>query len=664
MLINVQMKKRSFIFCLIFIVFQPQSFAQFSRYIIQLKDKSNSPFSISKPGQFLSSRAIDRRSRYHITIDETDLPVTPAYIDSIRLAGNVSILTVSKWLNQVCIQTTDAAALNKINDFSFVQSSGAIAAKFFTPAGTTKKRPDITSGKPLTASSNKPLNPADIYDYGQSYPQVHLHNAEFLHNHGFSGDGMQMAIMDGGFYHYKSLPTFDSIRNNNQILETWDFVSGEASVDEDLIHGMNCLSTIAANMPGVFIGTAPKSSFYLYRTEDVNSEYPIEEHNWAAAAERADSLGADVFSVSLGYNTFDNAQFDYTYANMDGNTTTIARAADLASKKGILVIAAAGNEGQNTWHYITTPADADSVLTVGAVDTSRTVALFSSYGPSSDGQVKPDVAAVGVRAIVANANTGLPSAGFGTSFACPIMAGITTCLWQAFPEIDNMQLIDALRRSGDKFTKPDNRTGYGVPNVKNAFVLLIKKLHTQQITAGANCTANVQVAVKAAADMYIEVERKLATETVYKTISTITNLNTQFKNNDFSYSDDLGNITSGIAIQYRIKMTIATDTSFYLDSATLNYVPNCNSGTGTEEITVRPNPATDNLIVAITRNSAVNASIEMYATNGAKVYSLLNQPVNGVQTFTIPVKQLGSGAYFVSVFINNKKSVTKKIIVK
>ena len=658
------MKKLSFIFCVVLIAFQAESFAQFSRYIIQLKDKSNSPFSISKPDQFLSSRAIDRRSRYHIAVDETDFPVTPAYIDSIRLAGNVSILTVSKWLNQVSIQTTDAAALNKINSFSFVQSSGAIAAKFFTPGGTTNKRPDITGRKPLTATGNKPLNPADIYDYGQSYPQVHLHNAEFLHNHGFSGDGMQLAIMDGGFYHYKSLPTFDSIRNNNQILETWDFVSGEASVDEDLVHGMNCLSTIAANMPGVFVGTAPKSSFYLYRTEDINSEYPIEEHNWAAAAERADSLGADVFSVSLGYNNFDNAQFNYTYANMDGNTTTIARAADLAAKKGIVVVAAAGNEGQNNWHYITTPADADSVLTVGAVDTSRNVALFSSYGPSADGQVKPDVAAVGVRATVANANTGQPSPGFGTSFACPIMAGITICLWQAFPEVNNMQLIDALRRSGDKFTAPDNRTGYGVPNVKNAFVLLIKQLHTQQITVAANCTASVQVAVKTAADMYIEVERKLATESAYKTISTITNTNTQFKRTDVSYVDDLGSITGSMAIQYRIKMTIASDTSFYLDSAILNYVPNCNTGTLTENITVRPNPVADNLFVAITRNTPVNAAIEMYAADGGKVYSLSNQSVNGLQTFTIPVKQLSSGVYFVTVFINDKKTTTKKIIVR
>ena len=657
------MKKLPFIFCIIFIASHTNGFSQFSRYIIQLKDKAGTPFLISNPSQFLTPRAIDRRKRYNINIDESDLPVTAAYIDSIRLSGNVTILTVSKWFNQVCIQTTDATALNKINTFSFVKSSGPVAARFLNVIQPRNKQLDAVTEKPFHAVAGRPQSPADFYNYGQSYPQVHLHNADFLHNHGFRGEGMQMAIMDAGFYHYQSLPTFDSIRNNNQVLETWDFVAGDASVNEDFAHGTNCLSTIAANMPGVFIGTAPKTSFYLYRTEDISSEYPIEEHNWAAAAERADSLGADVFSVSLGYTTFDNSIFDYTYANMDGNTTVIARAADQAAKKGIVVVTAAGNEGDNAWHYITTPADADSVLTVGAVDTSKQVANFSSFGPSADGQVKPDVAAVGFRAVVANANTGAPSFGYGTSFACPIMAGVTTCLWQAFPEVNNMQIIDALRHSSDRFTTPDNRTGYGIPDVKNAFVLLIKKLYTQQITAGANCTINMQLAIKAAADMSLEVERKLPAETAYKTISLIKNTHSSFIQSNFSYADNLSSITGNMAIKYRIKMTIAADTSFYLDSATVNYIPDCNTGNLTEKISIHPNPVTENLFVTITRNTAVNTAIEMYTTTGQKVYSLYNQPVNGEQTFTIPVKQLSPGVYLVAVFINDKKVTTKKVII-
>jgi hypothetical protein len=655
------MKKLSLVLYIAFTACHFDGFAQFSRYIIQLKDKNGSSFSISNPSQFLTQRAIDRRTRYNINIDETDLPVTRAYIDSIRFSGTVTILTVSKWFNQVCIQTSDNAALNKINAFSFVKNTNPVAARFLN--SHRDKEPENITTIVSPGVNNRPQSPADFYNYGLSYPQVHLHNAEFLHNHGFRGEGMQMAIMDAGFYHYQSLASFDSIRNNNQVLETWDFVAGNASVNEDFAHGMNCLSTIAANMPGSFVGTAPKTSFYLYRTEDVNSEFPIEEHNWAAAAERADSLGADVFSVSLGYNTFDNAIFDYTYANMDGNTTTIARAVDIAAKKGIMVAVAAGNYGQDPWHYITTPADADSALTVGAVDTSRQVAAFSSYGPSSDGQIKPDVAAVGYRAVITDGNSGNPAYGSGTSFACPIMAGITTCLWQAFPEVNNMQIIDALRRSSDKFTVPDNRSGYGVPDVKNAFVLLIKKLYTQQITAGSNCDINLQLDVKTAADMVVDVERKLPGEQSYSVISALKTTNTKFGKNTLTYNDDLRGIKNGLAIQYRFKMTIAADTSFYLDSATVNYIPNCNTGNLTEKISIYPNPASENLFVSVTRNTTVNAAIEIYTSGGQKVYVLQNQPVSGTQIFTVPVKQLGRGVYFVTVLIDDKKAITKKVII-
>ena len=651
------MKKLLSILLIIFIADCTNSYAQFSRYIIQLKDKANNPFSISNPAQFLSQRSIDRRIRYNINVDASDLPITPAYLDSIRLSGNVTILNGSKWLNQVCIQTTDAAALAKINSFSFVKATSPIAARtinFILPVNKQLDAPN--SGVPIIATE-RPQGSNDYYDYGQSYRQVHLHNAEFLHNHGFRGEGMQLAIMDAGFYHYQSLPTFDSVRNNHQILGTWDFVANEASVNEDFAHGMNCFSTIAANMPGSFVGTAPRTSFYLFRTEDISSEYPVEEQNLAAAAERADSLGVDVFSISLGYTTFDNSTFNYTYASMNGNTTIAARAVDYAAKKGILTVAAAGNDGNDSWHYIATPADADSIITIGAVDSNRQVASFSSYGPSSDGQIKPDVAAIGAGAVVANPNSGNPTLANGTSFACPIMAGITTCLWQAFPEVNNMQIIEALRKSSDRFAKPDDRTGYGIPDVMKAFIMLIKKLYTQQISINTNCNTDIKFSVKTAADMIIMVERKLPEETDYKTIST-QNFNSSFATHDFTYSDDLNNFNTGIAIKYRIKMTIASDTSFYLDSAIVNYTQSCK-----EKIIVSPNPATDNISVQVVRNNTVNVAIEIYDVIGQKVYSLYNQKVTGTQTFIIPVKQFAPGIYFVAVFTDNKKAVTKKIVV-
>ena len=650
------MKKLAVIFSIICITVFTKSYGQFSRYIIQLKDKTGSPFSINNPRQFLSQRSIDRRIKYNIKIDESDLPITPAYVDSIRLSGNVTILNVSKWLNQVCIQTTDALALSKINTFSFVKTSSPIAARTTNEILPQNKQPDLIYPIAPSTVAERPQSPTDYYDYGKSYQQVHLQNTDFLHNHGFRGEGMQLAIMDGGFYHYQSLPTFDSVRNNNQILGTWDFVANEVSVNEDFAHGMYCFSTIAANMPGTFVGTAPKTSFYLFRTEDGNSEYPVEEQNRAAAAERADSLGVDIFSVSLGYATFDNSSFNYTYSDMDGNTTISARAADFAAKKGIMVVVAAGNNGADSWHYITTPADADSVLTIGAVDSNRQAANFSSYGPTSDGQVKPDIAAIGVGAVVASPNTGNPFFGNGTSYACPIMAGTATCLWQAFPEVNNMQIIDALRKSSDKFSIPDNRTGYGIPDVKKAFVSLIKKLYTQEIFINDNCKTNISCTVKAGADMSIMLERKLPADTGYKTIST-QNYNDSFVAVSFAYTDDLSNINKGTSIKYRIKMSISSDTSFYLDSAIVNYMRSCKEG-----IIISPNPANDNLSVQIT-SSTVNAAIEMYDINGRKVYGIYYQPVTGIQTFIIPVKQLSPGIYFVAVFTNNKKAVTKKILV-
>ena len=630
--------------------------AQFARYIIKLKDKNGTPYSITDPSKFLTDRSIERRARYKIPIDQTDLPITPRYIDSIRLAGNVTILNVSKWLNQVCILTTDAGALNKINSFPFVLTSAPIGARptIINPVNTIVL-PSINA-RPLTPAN--PQQPTDIYNYGQAYNQIHLHNGEFLHNLGFTGKGMALALMDAGFYHYKTLPTFDSVRINNQIAGTWDFVDNEVSVDEDYPHGMNCFSTIAANMPGSFVGTSPKCNFYLFRTEDEKSEYPIEEQNWVAAAEKGDSLGVDVFSVSLGYNTFDNSSFNYSYADMNGKTTLIAKAANLAAKKGILVVVAAGNDGSNSWKYISTPADADSALTVGAVNTARIVASFSSYGPSSNGQVKPDVAAVGQNAVIANQNTGNPSFGNGTSFATPIMAGIATCLWQAFPEVNNMRIIDEIRKSSDRYLNPDNRTGYGIPDAKKAFVSILKSLYTQQINTGNNCEVNINFTVKKGDNMSIIVERKLPSDANYLPI-TIFNFTGNFAAENFKYQDDLSLLNSGIAIQYRLKMNIGADTSFYLDSTIVNYTQNCN--TITEKISISPNPVKDNLKVLIVTNSNSRADVKVFTELGQKLYSG-SQKINGTQAINIPFKHFSSGVYFVSVSLDGQKEVVKKII--
>jgi hypothetical protein len=542
--------------------------AQYSKYIIRFKHKGDNPYALNNPSQYLSARAIARRTRYSIPIDSADLPITPRFLDSIRLAGAVTILNTSKWLNQVAIKTTDAAALAKINSFPFVISATAVAPLVATTTTPVNKKLDAPD-QPFGGTSI--ANGIDgYYSYGQSYGQVHLHNGDFLHNRGFRGQGMQLSVMDAGFYHYLSLPTFDSIRNNGQVLGTWDFVANEASVDEDDSHGMKCLSTIAANIPGSFVGTGPKISFYLFRTEDVSSEYPIEEQNWIAAAERADSLGVDVYSTSLGYFSFDDPSMSHTYAQFDGNTTMIARAADIAAKKGIIAVVAAGNEGSGSWHYIITPADADSVIAVGAVTTDGVVGSFSSYGPSSDGQIKPTMAAVGVNAVVANNATGGPSLGSGTSFACPNMAGLVTCLWQAFPEVNNMTIINTLTQSSTKATTPDDRVGYGIPDMKKAFVRLERQLFTKNFSS-ANCKTTLQFSAKADSAINVVVERKSGTATGYTLLTTLTSTG-GFSLRNFNYVDDMINIAAG-PVTYRLTMNVATDTTFYLDSVTVNFTP-------------------------------------------------------------------------------------------
>ncbi len=544
--------------------------AQQTRYIIQLKDKGTNPFSIANPSAYLSPRALQRRARYNIAIDSSDLPVTPRYIDSIRLAGSVIILNSSKWLNQVSIKTTDATALTKINALPFVVSTTPIASFTNQPTNSSVIKRNIeNSFEPIPENSNRTENSlADVYNYGSAGGQVRLHQGQFLHNHGFKGEGMRLSVLDAGFYHYQTLPTFDSIRINNQILDISDFVAKDNSVNEDDSHGMKCLSTIAANIPGVFTGTAPKAAFCLYRTEDVASETRIEEHNLAAGYERADSIGVDVCSVSLGYNTFDFTNQNYTYLNdMNGHKTISAVATNIAARKGMLSVIACGNDGNGAWHYVATPGDADSAMTVGAVDTLGIVAGFSSYGPNSSGGIKPNVAATGLRAVVANSSTGLPELGNGTSFATPNMAGLTICLWQAFPEFNNMTILDAMQKASTKATTPDNRVGYGIPDMKKAFCMLLKKSYTQQVSL-ANCIASFSLNVKFDNSMKVVVEKKQNGETNYTSINTINGIGS-FLNKNVFFTDNLSQTTAGTA-SYRIRIDIATDTSFYLDSMMVN----------------------------------------------------------------------------------------------
>src|SRR2546421_177437 len=323
--------------------------AQYSRHIIELRDKKGTQFSLANPSSYLSAKSIQRRIQQKITIDSTDLPISKTYIDSIASVPNVTILNQSKWLNQMLIRTSDTNALNKINSFPFVKSITAIAPLPKTGEEIIAKKKDevYELGNEILSKINNGNRSGGMEDiqYGSSFNQIHIHEGEWLHNLGFTGRGITIAILDAGFFAYKTNPALDSVRLQGRVLGEWDYVMNEASVNEDHVHGANCFSIIASNRPGIIVGSAPHASFWLLRTEDAATEYPVEEQNWAAAAEFADSAGTDLISTSLGYNVFDNPIYNLTYPQRDGNTSIITRAADFAAHKGIIVTVSAGNDG-------------------------------------------------------------------------------------------------------------------------------------------------------------------------------------------------------------------------------------------------------------------------------------------------------------------------------
>ncbi len=435
--------------------------ASAQKFFIRFTDKANSFYSTAIPSAYLSSRAIARRTAQSIPVTEQDIPVNQNYIDAV-VAQGAGLVSRSKWFNGITV-VCDSSVLSNILSLPFVMNITKVL-RTVPSQGNSK----FETGIPVVGNSQLRIS---SFDYGFAFNQIHLMNGEYLHNNGYTGSGMVVAVLDAGFYNVDVLPAFDSLRGRNGILGTWDFVDNNSSVYEDDTHGMQVLSTIVGNVPGELVGTAPDANFWLLRTEDVFSENIIEEYNWAAGAEFADSVGADVISSSLGYSTFDDTTASHTYADMNGQTCPSSIAADIAVSKGILVVNSAGNSGNNFWHYISAPADGDSVLAVGAVDSDGNYVSFSSYGPSSDGDVKPNVAAKGANATIADPFGTIGGAN-GTSFSCPILAGAATCLIQAHPTKTVMEIKNAIEKSANYFNTPTDTMGFGIPNFGNADFIL------------------------------------------------------------------------------------------------------------------------------------------------------------------------------------------------
>ena len=430
------------------------TFAQFTpgdtlKYRISLKDKAATDYSLQKPEMYLSKKSIERRKRQGLEIDSTDLPVCKKYVDAIRKKG-VHVLVTGKWDNFVTVSCNDSMLIAEIAGLPFVRSTERVWR------GVAKRASERDS------LINKPLRTDSLY--GPAITQIKMSHADRLHEAGFKGQGMTIAVIDAGFHNVDKI---EAMKNIN-ILGTRDFVNPEADIYAESSHGMSVLSCMAMNQPNVMIGTAPEASYWLLRSEDEYSENLVEQDYWAAAIEFADSVGVDLVNTSLGYYSFDDPAKNYRYRDLNGHYALMSREAAKAADKGIVVVCSAGNSGSGSWKKITPPGDAENVITVGAVNKYGVLAPFSSVGNTADGRVKPDVVAVGLGSDVMGTDGNLRHAN-GTSFSSPIMCGMVACLWQACPELTAKEIIELVRRSGDRAGFTDNIYGYGIPDLWKAY---------------------------------------------------------------------------------------------------------------------------------------------------------------------------------------------------
>lgn len=419
---------------------------------VYLKNKGDSGYSLDNPEAFLSKAAIERRWREGKFVDETDLPISAAYIDSLTALGGEPVVQ-SKWFATVVVAGKDSSMVESLRNLSIVDSVRWVWKGTRCDSGTTLRD---TS---LLVPADTPLKA----HYGYAQKQIEMLNGVGLHKEGYRGKGMQVAVIDAGFMNVDHIAAFASV----DIVGTRNIVCSEESVFTADEHGTKVLSCMAANLPGLMVGTAPEASYWLIKSEDGRSEYPIEEDYWNAAVEFADSVGVKVISSSLGYFIFDDESLGYDTSLLDGKSTLISRTAEMAAEKGILVFISAGNEGTGRWGKITFPSDAKHVLTVGAITEEGVKSSFSSVGFTEDFRVKPDAVALGSGTTVIDASGNIRFAN-GTSFATPTLAGLGICLWQALPWLSNLEIIEILQKSSSQYTRPDIELGYGIPDVYNA----------------------------------------------------------------------------------------------------------------------------------------------------------------------------------------------------
>ena len=409
----------------------------------------------------LSPTAIEMREERGIAIDSLDYAVSPVYLDSIKAMG-AKVIHTSRWMNGATVEA-NARVISEIEKCRFVDTI------------YTTRIDDISLGIPSVSLRKSNIESQELK--GEGMGQLEQLNLLPLHQAGYKGKGIRIGVADGGFYNADSLESLprEQWLGYIDLTDDKDDIFGKTGN-----HGSLCLSAIVAykevsdgTSVGTFTysGTATDAAYYLFKTEEHGTESPKEIDNWVAAIEMADSLGLHIVSTSLGYTTFDDEQFNFAYSDMDGRTSRGAQAARIATRKGMLLVTAMGNDGNKNWHYLSTPADADSILSVGAVNNQGTIAAFSSYGPSADGRIKPEVCATGEGTYLINPANNTVMNGNGTSFACPLIAGMAASLWSALPTATNMEIREMIIRSCDRYDQPHKQYGYGIPNAWLAYTM-------------------------------------------------------------------------------------------------------------------------------------------------------------------------------------------------
>ena len=501
---------------------------QANRYVVFFKDKTNSPYSISQPSDFLSSKSIDRRTKQNIDVGQDDLPVNQVYVAQVKNTGARTFFT-SRWMNCVLVEM-GADSIDRVQSLPFVSRVELAAPGKKLLGGRIGKLKDRNS----TATPSATL------------VQLQQIGLDEMQSQGFHGETISIAVLDGGFTGADSATPFRHLFQNSQVKMTFDFVGNSGNVFQYDEHGTEVLSVIGATIPDSFTGGAFAAGFYLFVTEDVSSEYRIEEYNWLWAAEKADSAGVDIISTSLGYNEFDDPSMSYSPADLDGKTAIVTRAATQAMMKGMVVVCSAGNEGNQSWHYITAPADAMGILSCGAVSSDGVRVPFSSVGPAADGRIKPDVVALGYgNAVILP--TGTVGSRSGTSFASPLIASLAAGIWQAYPKLTAVEVYEAIINSADQARTPDNLKGYGLPDFMGIKNYLARAEMNEAVMIYPNPVFDAALHV-----LFKEPTNESVTVTIYdrlgRTLSEST-IDATWRNNPFQIN--VGGMTSGL---YLIKV--------------------------------------------------------------------------------------------------------------